>query len=142
MNIIIYTLLLLAALYFYSWYQERAFQKQFKKYLTAKEGSNILFYNNRKQSKYFIESDVIPRISNSIEPIFLDGKGIKCCEEERKFLERILFDLKHYSKFPHLVKIRNCRIEDLSINNDLFNCINQGKSISTIIKRINHFFGI
>jgi len=142
MKIILYILITFAGLYLYAWYIETVFQKQFKKYLSENEGNNILFYNNRKNSKDFIETVLMPRLSNRIDRIYLDGKVIARYEDDRKFIKRILFNLKNYSKFPHLVKIRNGRVEDVSINNQVFNCINQGKSISLVIDRINQFFEI
>lgn len=142
MQLIFYILIVILTLYLYGWYRENVFQKEFNNYLSKKEGSNILFYNNRKGIKKFIESNVISRLTKRIDNFYLDGKSIVCNEDERKFLKRILLNLKNYSKFPHLVKIRDGRIEEASINNEVFNCINQGKSISALIDRINHFFEI
>ena len=52
----------------------------------------------------------------------------------------ILYGLKHYNKFPHLMKIRSGKLIDKSINNPFYGVLNMNKSKSELINKINEFF--
>ena len=83
---------------------------------------------------------MIPKLNKNVDIVYLEGRDIISDTFDKTFLSHVLYNLKNYSNFPHLIKIRNGAIEDLSINNELFSCINQGKDKSALLNKIEHFF--
>lgn len=123
----------------FGWFFNKIRERQFNKYLNQLEGKNFFCYNNKSQSLEFIIDHLIPNLPASVEVIFLDGKTPKS-DYERKFISRALCQFKKYQGFPHLLKIRNGNIIDESINNELFNIINQNKPIDDLMLKISRFF--
>lgn len=121
------------------WLSKKIRERQFNKYLKQLEGKNFFCYNNKPKSFEFIEQNIIPNLSASIEVIFLDGKTPES-GYERKFVSQTLYKFKNYQGFPHLLKVRNGNAIDESLNNELFNTINQNKPIDDLMLKITDFF--
>jgi len=130
-------LMILALPFFYI--KHITFKKRYTKYLPKIEGKNFFIYNNRKNSTLFIENNLIPHLNKDVEVIFLDGEYPKSTFS-REFISHMLHDLKNYKKFPHLMKVRNGEVLDQSVNNELYNTLNQGKAIDNLIDTIHSFF--
>ena len=75
-----------------------------------------------------------------MEIIFLNGRKIESKDYEEKFIQRTFHELKNFTKFPQLVKIRNGKAIDISLNNEMFNSLNQGKDKSKIFEKVKVFF--
>jgi len=115
---------------------ERTYVNAIKKELNNK---NFFCYNNRKSGQSFVEITLSPLLSSEIELIYLDGK-ILHSSYDKQLIFNLLHHLQNYSKFPHLIKIRNGRVIDQSINNDFFNTLNQDKPIEHLLDKIECFF--
>lgn len=105
----------------------------------AFEGKNFFCYNNRKKCRVFIEESIRPQLTQSVEYIYLDGRK-PVSAYDPVFVAQLLYSVKNYTKFPHLIKIRNGKLIERSINNQLFNTLEQKKPITPLLKEIDSFF--
>ncbi|WP_396601677.1 hypothetical protein [Algibacter sp. R77976] len=120
-------------------FQRKKFEKKYAEFLNKNNGKNFFCYNNRKNSKQYIEEDIVPNLNDGIEIVYLNGKKIKS-EYNSEFISEALYGLKHYNKFPHLMKIRNGKLIDKSINNPFYGVLNMNKSKVELLTKINQFF--
>ena len=120
-------------------FQRKKFEKKYSKFLNENNGKNFFCYNNRKNSIQFIKNDILPNLNEGIEIVYLNGKKIES-KYESQFISEALYGLKHYNKFPHLMKIRNGQLIDKSINNPFYGVLNMNKSKTELLNKINQFF--
>lgn len=123
-----------------AWFREKIFQKKYNEYLISLNGKNFFCYNNRKKGLECIRLEIIPNLPSNVEIIFLNGKKIESELYNPIFLSETFNDFKNYEKFPHLLKIRNGKAFDCSLNAELFSYINNGKSKNFIDDKIEQFF--
>lgn len=124
-------------------YQNRKkFKEEYFRFLIKNNGKNFFCYNNRKNSKDFIEIEIIPKLNSSIEIIYLNGKVVESGNYPKEYASYALRDLKYYSKFPHLMKIRDGEVIDKSINSIFYSIKNQNKCKEYLFNEINSFFEI
>jgi hypothetical protein len=121
------------------YFQRKKFEKKYASFLAENNGKNFFCYNNRKNSKKYIEEDIVPNLNDGIEIVYLNGKKIES-EYNSEFISEALYGLKHYNKFPHLMKIRNGKLIDISINNPFYGVLNMNKSKPELLNKINVFF--
>ncbi|MCB9235061.1 MAG: hypothetical protein H6581_25630 [Bacteroidia bacterium] len=125
----------------FTFLRDKIFARKYRKYLsTALEGKNFFCYNNRRKSLEFITWEILPLLPPGVEPLYLEGYYLKTDYYEEKYLSKVLYQLEHYQRFPHLIKIRNGQVIDCQINNEVFNCLNQGKPKETVIRKMEEFF--
>ena len=124
----------------FSYYNRKKFEKEYSEFLVQNDEVNFFCYNNRKNSKEFIEGEIIPNLDDKIEIVYLNGKKIENENYPKEFLSNALYNLKNYSKFPHLMKIRNGKLIDKSINTIFFSIKNQKQSKEKLLKEIEFFF--
>ena len=121
------------------YFQRKRFEKKYSEFLTKNSGKNFFCYNNRKNSKKYIEDEIIPNLTEGIEIVYLNGKKVES-EYNTEFISEALYKLKNYSRFPHLMKIRNGKLIDKSINNPFYNVLNLNKPKNELLTKINRFF--
>ncbi len=121
----------------YFW--RKKFEKKYANFLNVNHGKNFFCYNNRKDSKDYIEENIIPELTSTIEIVYLKGKEIKS-DYNIEFISESLYKLKTYNRFPHLMKIRNGKLIDKSINNLFYNVLNMSKSKTELLNKIHFFF--
>ncbi len=126
-------------LYPIHFFQRKRFEKKYSEFLTENNGKNFFCYNNRKNSKEYIEEKIIPNLTDRIEVVYLNGKKVES-EYNVEFISEALYKLKNYSRFPHLMKIRNGKLIDKSINNPFYNVLNLNKPKNELLTQINLFF--
>lgn len=131
--------IILISPFFY--FRRKKFEKEYSHFLIKQNGKNFFCYNNRKNSKRFIEEVIIPSLSKNVEIVYLNGRKIES-EYPKEFISNILFNLKTYNKFPHLVKVRDGKLHDKSINNIFYSILNQHTSQTKLLTEINQFFEI
>jgi hypothetical protein len=122
-------------------YRDWKREKDFKNYLLSLRDKNFFCYNNRNDSKEFIEKEVIPKLDERIEIIYLDGREAKSAYVKEHIL-LALYKLDNYIRFPHLLKIRDGQIIDESVNNEFYNVMNQNKPMDKLLTDIHEFFGL
>lgn len=115
------------------------FKKEYKAYLQRINGTKFFCYNNRSNSKLFIENSILPMLSKDIKLIYLDGRTPKS-KYDQKFISHALHCIKDRKGFPYLLKVSGGQLSDMSINNAFYNTMNQGKDISQLLSKINLFF--
>lgn len=120
-------------------FQRKNFEKKYADFLTVNNEKDFFCYNNRKHSKEYIEGEIIPNLTNGIQIVYLNGKTVES-EHNSEFFSVALYRLKNYSRFPHLMKIRNGKLIDKSINNPFYNILNLNKPKSELLTKINQFF--
>ncbi|MEM6894660.1 MAG: hypothetical protein AAF554_13290 [Bacteroidota bacterium] len=120
-------------------FQRKKFEKKYRTFLIENHGKNFFCYNNRKNSKKFIEDEILPNLTNSIEIVYLNGRKVESAYNE-ECISEALYALKTYSGFPHLMKIRNGKLIDKSINNPFYNVLNVNTSKSELLTKIHRFF--
>ncbi|MGY5353490.1 hypothetical protein [Wenyingzhuangia sp. IMCC45467] len=120
-------------------FNRKKFEKKYAEFLNENNGKNFFCYNNRKNSKQYIEEDILPNLNNGIEIVYLDGKKVES-EYNVEFISEALYKLKNYNRFPHLMKIRNGKLIDKSINNPFYNVLNLNKPKNELLTKINLFF--
>jgi hypothetical protein len=123
----------------YSYFDNIAFNKKYKEYLLTIDGTNFFCYNNRANSKDFIEKNILPTLTPDIKVIYLDGKTPKS-EYDQGFISKALYSISDRKGFPYLLKISDGQLFDKSINNDFYNTMNQNKDIGQLSKKINSFY--
>ncbi|MCL5127729.1 hypothetical protein [Algibacter sp. L4_22] len=121
------------------YFNKKRFEKKYSEFLTKNNGKNFFCFNNRKNSKEYIEEIIAPNLLESIEIVYLNGKKIES-EYDSEFISAALYGLKKYNKFPHLMKIRNGKLIDKSINNAFYSVLNMNKSKTELLNKINMFF--
>ncbi len=138
---ILFAPLIILALPFIIWsyFDNIAFNKKYKTYLHTINGTNFFCYNNRTNSKDFIEKNILPTLSPDIKVIYLDGKTPKS-DYDQSFISKVLYSIKDRKGFPYLLKITDGQLIDKSINNDFYNTINQNKDIGQLSKKILSFY--
>ena len=120
-------------------FNRKKFEKKYAEFLNENNGKNFFCYNNRKNSKQYIEEDILPNLNDGIEIVYLDGKKVES-EYNVEFISEALYKLKNYNRFPHLMKIRNGKLIDKSINNPFYNVLNLNKPKNELLTKINLFF--
>lgn len=123
--------------YYINWKRER----QLKKYVSKLGEKNFFCYNNRTDAKAFIEKELIPKLHKDIELIYLDGRQ-PISSYAHDHISLALYKLKNYTRFPHLLKIRDGQMIDESVNNEFFNTMTQNKPLDKLLDDINVFFGL
>ncbi len=120
--------------------KRKKFEKKYAEFLKQNDNLNFFCYNNRKNAKEFIETEIIPNLHDEIEIVFLNGKIVENENYPKAFLSNALSQLQNYSKFPHLMKIRDGKIIDKSINALFYSIKNQYKPTKKLLEEINIFF--
>ncbi len=126
----------------FTYYNRKKFEKQYSEFLVQNNDMNFFCYNNRKNSKEFIENEIIPNMKNNIEIVYLNGKKIETKNYPIDFISKALYNLKNYSKFPHLMKIRDGKLVDKSINTLFYSIKNQNISKDKLLTEVNDFFDL
>jgi len=121
--------------------QRKRFEKKYANFLIENNGTNFFCYNNRKKSKEYIEQNIIPNLNGGIEIVYLNGKKV-VSKHSVEFISQALYSFKKYNRFPHLMKIRNGKLIDKSINNPFYNVLNLNKPKTELLNQINRFFEI
>jgi hypothetical protein len=132
-------LLLLSTFIIYAYFDNHAFNKKYKTYLQTINGTNFFCYNNRTNSKDFIEKNILPTLTPDIKVIYLDGKTPKS-DYDQSFISKALYSIKDRKGFPYLLKISDGQLIDKSINNDFYNTMTQNKDIGQLSKKIISFY--
>ena len=120
-------------------FKRKKFEKKYAEFLNENNGKNFFCYNNRKNSKVYIEEQIIPNLTNGIEIVYLNGKKVES-EYNVGFISEALYKFKNYNGFPHLMKIQNGKLIDKSINNPFYNVLNLKKNKTELLTKINRFF--
>lgn len=125
----------------FAYYANLTRERELNKYLSRLGDKNFFCYNNRPDAKEFIEKELIPKLDKGIELIYLDGHQPKSSYVQ-DHISLALYKLKNYSRFPHLLKIRNGQMIDESVNNELFNTMKQNKPLDKLLSDIDAFFDL
>ena len=123
----------------WSYFDNLAFNRKYNDYLRTISGTNFFCYNNRTNSKVFIEKNILPTLTADIKVIYLDGKTPKS-EYDQSFISKALYSIKDRKGFPYLLKISNGQLIDKSINNEFYNTMSQKKDIGQLSKKIISFY--
>ncbi len=126
-------------IFIFKYFQKKKFEKKYLKFLKENEGKNFFCYNNRKKSKEYLEENILTNLNKEVVIVYLNGRDIES-EYNKEFISEALYGLKHYTKFPHLMKIRNGQLIDKSINNPFFGILKMNKPKAELLGEINHFF--
>lgn len=119
--------------------QDYSNNKKQKDYLITLNGKNFFCYNNRTDAKVFIEKELLPKLGNNIELIYLNGWDVQS-DYDKNILSKILYELRNYTGFPHLLKVREGKIIDASVNNEFYNTMHQNKPVDKLLLEIDSFF--
>jgi len=123
----------------YGYFDNLVFNRKYNDYLQTISGTNFFCYNNRTNSKDFIEKNILPTLTPDIKVIYLDGKTPKS-DYDQSFISKALYSIKDRKGFPYLLKISDGQLIDKSINNDFYNTMNQNKDIGQLSKKIISFY--
>jgi hypothetical protein len=115
--------------------------KEYLKYINNLGDKNFFCYNNKVSSKEIVEENIVPYLPEQIEIIYLNDKTPES-EYPEVVISKMFYGLKLYDGFPHLIKIRSGHITEKSINNEVYNCINQHKEFNTVLFEIYTFFDL
>ena len=77
-------------------------------------------YYTRENSKEHIEQQIIPKLGAGIEIVYLNGQKVTS-KHSTEFTSQALYRLKNHNQFPHLMKIRDGKLINKSINNPFYN---------------------
>ena len=130
---------LIIILFIFNYFASLKSDKKYADFLLTINGMKFFCYNNKKNSKDFIEKNILPALTSDIKVIFLDGK-VPISDYDPKFISRILYKIKDRKGFPYLIKVSNGQLIDKSINNDYYNTMNQNKDVEQLSKKIMSFY--
>jgi hypothetical protein len=125
-----------------AWIKNKRFEKEFTAYLKEINGKNFFCYNNRRKGFDYIKNEILPFLPSGVEPIFLNGKQIESDIYDTRYISKVFYSFKNYNRFPQILKIRNGKMIDCSVNREMFACINQGKDKEVLFNKIECFFEI
>lgn len=120
-------------------FKRKHFLKVYNNYLTSIEGTQFFCYNNRKNNHHYIEKNIISKLNEEIEYVFLEGKNLKT-KYIKEYISHMLFNVSDRKGFPYLIKISNGKAIDKSINSQFHNFKNQNKNPEDLIVLINKSF--
>ncbi|MGM9479103.1 hypothetical protein ACS5PU_21965 [Pedobacter sp. GSP4] len=121
------------------YFKQKKTDKLYIDYLRQIDGHKLFCYNNRRHVQEFIEKQVIPTLPKDVKLIFLDGKTPKS-EYSDRLASTILYRIQNQVGFPYLLKIQDGIVHEKSINNELYNNLNQGHDIKPLYDAINKFY--
>jgi hypothetical protein len=119
--------------------EDKKNQKLYLDYLLEIDGHKLFCYNNRKDCLEFIEKQIIPSLPKDVNLIFLDGRYPKSGYSQ-EFASRLLYGIGDQVGFPYLLKVQGGIVLEKSINNELYNNLNQGHDINVLYSAINKFY--
>jgi len=139
------TVFIIFAVILYAWLKTQPVKSNldndYRNYIEKLGDKNFFFYNNKRRPKSFIEANILPYLPEHVEIIYLNGKKPES-EYPETVVSHMLYQSKAYDGFPHLVKLRNGVVTELSINNEVSNCIYQHKNFDLILFKIYAFFDL
>lgn len=121
--------------------QRTRFQKKYKSFLEEHNGKNFFCYNNKRSTQPFVETAILPCLGVDIEVVFLNGKRVETTYDT-VFMAEALYQLQHYQKFPHLMKIREGKLLDQSVNNLFYSVLKGHKPKAKLLDQMNNFFDL
>jgi hypothetical protein len=140
LNILIYVSIFAFYLMFLHFHKERKRkikEDKFQQYLIENEGSNYFLYRGNKKNRNFIEEKILKRLDSNINILF------KKAPIENDFERHIYNEIYNHridGGYPFLVKIRNQKVEAVSIN-ILVNETNKNiKTIDDVLDFMKRFY--
>lgn len=119
--------------------EEKKNEKLYLEYLLEIDGHKLFCYNNRRDCQEFIEKYIIPALPSEVKLIFLDGRYPKS-DYSQRFASTVLYKIENQVGFPYLLKVQNGIVLEKSVNNELYNSLNQGHDIQVLHNAINKFY--
>lgn len=113
--------------------------KLYLEYLLEIDGHKLFCYNNRRDCQEFIEKYIIPTLPSEVKLIFLDGRSPKS-DYSQRFASTVLYKIENQVGFPYLLKVQNGIVLEKSVNNELYNSLNQGHDIQVLFNVMNKFY--
>lgn len=120
------------------YFEGLSFNKKYNKYLSKIDQTKFFCYSSRRDSRTFIEKNILPLLGSDINVLFLNGKNVES-NYEKKFMTKVLYSLKDKKGFPYIIKIHQGEVLNCSLNNEVYNTMVQQKSIEPLIQKINSF---
>ncbi|MGQ7853053.1 hypothetical protein ACUN24_02265 [Pedobacter sp. WC2501] len=114
-------------------------EKLYLDYLLEIDGHKLFCYNNRKDCRKFIEKEIIPYLPADVKLIFLDGR-FPVSEYSHQFASTVLYKIQNQVGFPYLLKVQGGTLIEKSINNEVYNSLNQVHDIQVLYTAINKFY--
>ena len=118
----------------------QAFLAEYQTFLNENEGQEFFCYTSRKNSKNWIEQELLPKLKDDIEIIFLDGRT-PISKSPQKFISHSLYRIESIG-FPNVMKVVNGKMLDSSLHNELYQVINQRLSTSELIDKVHSQLGL
>ncbi|KRT16778.1 hypothetical protein ASU31_08170 [Pedobacter ginsenosidimutans] len=119
--------------------EEKKNEKLYLEYLLKIDGHKFFCYNNRRDCQEFIEKYIIPTLPSEVKLIFLDGRYPKS-DYSQRFASTLLYKIENQVGFPYLLKVQHGIVMEKSVNNELYNSLNQGHDIQVLYNVINKFY--
>ena len=123
------------------YFKRERFENQYADFLINNNGADFFCYNTLENSKKNIEQNSIANLEERIEIVYLNGQKV-ASNHSVEFISQALYRLKNYNQFPHLMKIRDGKRIDKSINNPFYNVQNLNKPKTELVDQINQFFEV
>lgn len=123
----------------FDYFKIKRFKKKYYNYLLSIEGAKFFCYNNRKNNHHYIEKNIVSRLNEDIEYVFLEGRNLKT-EYIKEYISHMLFNVSDRKGFPYLIKISNGKAIDKSINSQFHNFKSKNKNPEDLIFLINDSF--
>jgi len=115
-------------------------EKLYLDYLLEIDGHKLFCYNNRRDNFEFIEKQIIPSLPGDVKLIFLDGRSPQSDYYSEKHASNVLYHIQNKVGFPYLLRVDKGILLEKSINNELYNHLNQGHDIKKLYDAINKFY--
>ena len=120
----------------FEFFQKKRFKKRYRDYLLSIEGKKLFCYTTRKNNHHYIEKNILPKLSDDIEYVFLERKNLKS-DYIQEYISYMLTAISDRKGFPYLIKINNGKALGKSMNNEFYNFKSQNKNPEDLIIIIN-----
>lgn len=123
----------------FSYFEDTLFHNAYTKYLHSIEGACFFCYNNRETSKAFIETEIIPNLSDNVEIVYVEGKSPRS-DYTTEYIAKALFNIKNRSGYPYLLYVSEGKVVDLSINKEVYQTLDHASEPTLLNTQIASFF--
>ena len=117
------------------YFRRKRFQQDYVDYLKQHEGTEFFCYTNRRNSRSFVEEHILPALAPNIRVIYLEGRE-PISQYNKRYISRALYSIRQKG-FPNVMKIKDGRVVDRSLHNELYNVINQKKNPNDFLEALH-----
>ena len=112
---------------------------KYEDYLKTIEGTKFFCYNSKTNRHRYVKKHILHLLPSDVKIIYINGRR-PITEYDSKYIKKALESIKDKKGYPYLLKIRNGKLLNKSMNEVFYNTLHEKESIETLIEQINYFY--